>query len=202
MSREIKGVKELTDMVCKEHRLVESHWHGEGPYHCKCGAKVKAVSEDALRWIFQFHCVSEGIAYAQKEIERLLADERKDVLMEILALNSKLGCTPQEGYKDLADALRDTKHLIADIRRDEREKVREMCAACCDGEGGRDPNGPYEKGAGQIKRAIRQLDLTKELAGSSREEGQPRAEEVQAVSAAIERKSTGKLIVDKGGDAK
>lgn len=33
------------------------------------------------------------------------------ILEEILAFNSKLGCTPQEGYRDLDDALSDTKRL-------------------------------------------------------------------------------------------
>ncbi len=101
MSREIK---DLTDNVIKEHRPVETHWHGEGPYHCICGAEINAVSEDALRWIFQFHCVSEAIAYAQKE-----------VLYDVLAFNSGLGCTPQEGYRDLNHALDDTKHLSSEL---------------------------------------------------------------------------------------
>ena len=58
------------------------------------------------------------------EIERLLADERADVLHEVLAFNTQLGCTPQEGYKDLTDALRDTKHLVADAQQAEREEGR------------------------------------------------------------------------------
>lgn len=64
--------------------------------------------------------------------ERLLAQERrkerKEVLYDVLAFNCGLGCTPQEGYKDLTDALRDTKHLVAGVLRAEREKVREKCA--------------------------------------------------------------------------
>ena len=33
------------------------------------------------------------------------------ILEEILAFNSGLGCTPQEGYRDLNHALSDTKRL-------------------------------------------------------------------------------------------
>jgi len=111
-------------------------------------------------------------------IERLLTDERKEVLYAVLAFNCGLGCTPQEGYKDLTDALRDTKHLVASARREEREKVREMCAVVM-----KDFADEYEPGANiSVKyledkygtlsgeKAIRQLDLTKELAPSSREE--------------------------------
>lgn len=52
-------------------------------------------------------------------IERLLAaerekgrqQERENTLGDVLAFNCGLGCTPQEGYRDLTDALRDTKRL-------------------------------------------------------------------------------------------
>jgi len=131
-------IKDLTDRVIKEHRPVETHWHGEGPYHCTCGAEMNAVSEDALRWIFQFHCVSEGIALAQREIERLLAQER--------------------------------------------EKVRKMCAgaACwlCDEGTPLHKDGIHHKAKDGratfsmcASTKIRQLDLTKDLASCSREEG-------------------------------
>jgi len=36
---------------------------------------------------------------------------RKEALLDILAFNSGLGCTPQEGYKWLVEALRDTQRL-------------------------------------------------------------------------------------------
>ena len=51
--------------------------------------------------------------------------EQKGTLFDVLAFNSGLGCTPQEGYRDLADALRDTKHLSAELekaRASEREE--------------------------------------------------------------------------------
>jgi hypothetical protein len=93
----------------------------------------------------------------------------------------------------------------------EREKVREMCASVDELVQLADkhnwdmqancwikPQYPWMVAEQAIK-SIRQLDLT---APSSREEGQPRAEEVKAVSAAIEKKSIGKLAVDKGGEEK
>ena len=112
-------------------------------------------------------------------VERLLADERADVVGRILGFNTQLGCTPQEGYKDLADALRDTKHLIAQ----EREKVREMCAEYLEKEASKCIDFA-DKESGETRAAwyreeswyqnsadaVRQLDLTKDLA-PSREEG-------------------------------
>ncbi len=63
------------------------------------------------------HDTDEGIANARQgwlelaervnrewSTKRLLADERTDVVGEILAFNTQIGCTPQEGYKDLTDA--------------------------------------------------------------------------------------------------
>lgn len=62
---------------------------------------------------------------AAKDLEALLRDERekgrqeerKEVLYDVLAFNCGLGCTPQEGYRDLAEALRDTKHLVVEKAR-------------------------------------------------------------------------------------
>ena len=50
------------------------------------------------------------------------------ILEEILAFNSGLGCTPQEGYRDLNDALSDTKRLS--IEGAEKQKGAEVLAAC------------------------------------------------------------------------
>jgi len=103
----------------------------------------------------------DRICDALKEIERLLTAEREKVLGEILAFNTQLGCTPQEGYKNLPDALRDTKHLIAQ----QREKVREMCAEKVETTIYYREVDVLEMDTArlreQIARDIRQLDLTK-----------------------------------------
>lgn len=44
------------------------------------------------------------------------------LLGEILAFNSGLGCTPQEGYRDLNHALSDTRHLSIEKERPAIEK--------------------------------------------------------------------------------
>ncbi len=56
-------------------------------------------------------------ALLQKEREKDRQQERENTLHDVLAFNSGLGCTPQEGYRDLADALRDTKHLSAELEK-------------------------------------------------------------------------------------
>jgi len=56
---------------------------------------------------------------AAKHLEELLEEARrkegekvrKEALLDVLAFNTGLGCTPQEGYKWLVEALRDTQRL-------------------------------------------------------------------------------------------
>lgn len=93
----------------------------------------------------------------------------------------------------------------------EREKVRDLCVGVCESrESWRDwdsvPDLKYSTEAGTaayyLGCEIRKLDLTKDLAASGAEESQPTAEEVKAVSAAIEKKAIGKLQLDEGGGGK
>ena len=65
---------------------------------------------------------------AAKALEELLRQEservRKEALLDVLAFNSELGCTPQEGYKYLVEALRDTSRLsVENARAIEKRKV-------------------------------------------------------------------------------
>jgi len=69
----------------------------------------------------------EQLQPAAKDLEELLEEarqqerekERKEALLDVLAFNSGLGCTPQEGYRDLGEALRDTKRLSVEKARAE-----------------------------------------------------------------------------------
>ena len=58
-------------------------------------------------------------AWLREAREKGRQQERENTLLDVLAFNSGIGCTPQEGYRDLADALRDTKHLSLEKARAE-----------------------------------------------------------------------------------
>lgn len=94
--------------------------------YCADGDNPNGVGNHALfrddNLVGQFYCAAwplRKLQPAASALEELLREvqkegrqqEQKEALHDVLAFNSGLGCTPQEGYRDLADALRDTQRL-------------------------------------------------------------------------------------------
>jgi hypothetical protein len=140
--------------------------------------------------------------FTLSEVECLLAQEREP--MECGHPRACfIGLAPHEPCDRIGGCLHDLNPPMEKCKCDnhgycsvcaEREKVREKY----DQELIRLAERLHDIGELEIGKTVESVadglrDLTKDLAASSREEGQPTAEEVKAVSAAIARKAIGKL---------
>ncbi len=163
MSREI--VEKLVNSLC-----ADSFWVQRGIHEKEALEAIRQTAERVATFI-----------------ERLLADERAHGRQEANGdwLSCLIGRAGDTSYGELAGPILNVSDTLTRFIEAEREKVREMCIEAAELVSGQahdeclravlntriDRLDGETRGAQRVANAIRQLDLTKDLAASSTEEG-------------------------------